>query len=131
NVQPGHARHVQVQDDAVRAPGRQRIQELRTGGEGLRLEGRRAQQPLQRLADRLFVVDDGDKRGGLGHVAAIEPAWQPARNWTMVLWTKVLRAPAGQASRAGAAVGRTPARSVMRTSSTREAARIFCMMRPR
>src|SRR5262245_6188609 len=97
HVQPGHAGHVQVEDEAVGAPLREGIQELGPGGKGLGFQVRGAHQALERLADRLLVVDDGDKRSGtgLGHVEAIEPVRPPTRNWTMVLWTKVLRPRAG------------------------------------
>src|SRR5882672_1329681 len=131
HVQPGHAGHVQVEDHAVGAPLGQRIQERRPGLEGLGLEVRGAEQALQRLADGLFVVDDGDERRVRGHVTGIEPACRPARNWTMVLWTKVLRSVDAQGPGEGDGAGRTPARSAMRISSTSEAAPIFCMMRPR
>jgi len=79
HVEPVHLRHVQIENDAIREAGIDRLQKLRTGGECLHTQAGGTHQPHQRFADRFFVVNDSYVRTSFGHNSAtVRQPRQPA-----------------------------------------------------
>jgi hypothetical protein len=67
HVEPVHAGHVQIENDAIRQARIERFQKLRTGAERLRIQTSGTHQPHERFADGFFVVNDSDVQTSFGH----------------------------------------------------------------
>ncbi len=70
HVEPGHLRHVQIENDAIRQACLDRFQKLRTGGECLHTQSGGTHQAHERFADGFFVVNDSDVRASFDHNSA-------------------------------------------------------------
>src|SRR6185436_8838313 len=117
DLETAHAGHVQVQDDAVRLPAREVLEHRPAGRERLGLDPRGSEEPLERAADGLFVIDDGDEQFHWGHGSLSVAGLWPREEWDLGPRSLYAR--------------RRPARSAMRTSSATERASIFSITRPR
>jgi hypothetical protein len=64
---PAGVRHVQVEHDAVKRDSLHGLQKFFTRRVGLNVQTRRTNQPLQRHAYRMLVIDHGNPRVGSRH----------------------------------------------------------------
>jgi hypothetical protein len=71
HVEPVHAGHVQIENDAIRQARIERFQKLRTGAECLRIQTSGTHQAHQRFTNGFFVVNDGDEQTSFGHGARL------------------------------------------------------------
>jgi len=60
-VQPGHVRHVQVENEAIRRTDLSSLEKFPSGGVDIGLEPRRAQQASERPPNGLVIIDYGDE----------------------------------------------------------------------
>ena len=100
-IEPGHARHADVQHQAARSPGGRGLEEIASGGERLDGVPGGLDEPRQALPDRGVVVDDEHRRRdphqrkGLPHTGKVNPNVAPpaelfdACSWPPCAWTMV------------------------------------------